>query len=162
MNTQVIIGLLLSVSPIFELRGGLPVVIDYAVQNGLSIWPYFFIVLLLNISVIIFIFIFFDFLHEHFMRIKLYEKFFGRHLKRTQKNAKKLQKKMDKWGYPALMLLVAVPIPGTGAWTGTTIAWVLGLNRIKSFIAIAIGVAIAGLIVLLLSLGLLHGIYQFH
>ncbi len=159
MNTQLIIGLLLTISPIFELRGGLPIVINYAIQNGFSIWPYFFIVLVLNIAVIIFIFIFFDFLHEKFMQLKWYKKVVAGVLRRTQNKAKKVQTRMDKWGYFALMLLVAVPLPGTGAWTGTTVAWILGLDRIKSFIAIAVGVIIAGLIVLLLSLGIINGFY---
>jgi uncharacterized membrane protein len=64
---------------------------------------------------------------------------------------------MEELGYIALMIFVAIPLPGTGAWTGTLIAWTLGLNRLKSFIAIAVGVLIAGLLVLLLSLGVFIG-----
>ena len=61
--------------------------------------------------------------------------------------------KMEVWGYLALTLFVAVPVPGTGAWTGTLVAWVLGLDRWKSIGAISLGVVIAGLIILFTSLG---------
>ena len=57
------------------------------------------------------------------------------------------------------MLLVAVPLPGTGAWTGALIAWVLKLNRLKSFIAISAGIIIAGILVLSASLGFFSGVY---
>ena len=51
METQILIGLLLTMLPVFELRGGLPIIVEYVVRNGLSIWPYFLIVLILNILV---------------------------------------------------------------------------------------------------------------
>jgi len=51
-------------------------------------------------------------------------------------------------------LFVALPLPGTGAWTGSLIAWALNLKRNRSFLAIAFGVLIAGLIVLILTLGI--------
>jgi uncharacterized membrane protein len=89
------------------------------------------------------------------MRIKLYQDFFNRILSKTRKKAKEVEKKIDKFGYLALVLFVAIPLPGTGAWTGAFISWLLGLDRKKSLIAISTGVLIAGLIVLLISLGFL-------
>ena len=80
-------------------------------------------------------------------------------LERIRRKADKLEKKMDNWGFLALALFVAVPLPGTGAWTGTLVAWVLGLERWKSFLAIALGVTIAGLIILFASLGIFIGFY---
>jgi len=154
MDLQILIGLLLTLIPPIELRGGLPVVIEYALRHNVSIWPYFFAVLVLNILLIIFIFGFFDFLHESFMKLGWYKTFIGKRLEKLQKKIDKIEGKMDKWGYFGLMLFVAVPLPGTGAWTGTVAAWVMGLDRLKSFFAIASGVIIAGLLVLLLSLGL--------
>ena len=156
MDTQILIGLLLTVLPVFELRGGLPVIVEYAFRHNVSIWPYFFIVLILNILVILLIFMFFDFLHEIFMNMKWYRVLIGRALKRLQRKADKIHKRMDKWGYLALMFFVAVPLPGTGAWTGTMVAWIIGLDRFKSFIAISAGIIIAGLFVLLFSLGLFN------
>jgi len=155
MDIQILIGLILTVLPFIELRGGLPVIVEYATRNGLSIWPYFVIVLILNILVILLIFMFFDLLHKIFMRLQWYRKVIGKILSRLQKRMDKVQKRMDSWGYLALMLFVAVPLPVTGAWSGSLIAWALGLDRWKSFLAIAAGIVIAGLLVLFASFGLL-------
>src|SRR3989344_8295998 len=128
MDYQIFIGLLLTVLPFFELRGGLPVIIDYVLKNNLSIWPYFLLVLILNILVIFIIFLFLDFLHESFMKFRWYRKVIGKFLNGVQKKAHKVEKSIDAWGYLALMVFVAIPLPGTGAWTGTFISWMLGLN----------------------------------
>jgi len=159
MDIQILLGFILTVLPVSELRGGLPVIVEYTVRNGLSIWPYFLLVLVLNISIILIIFMFFDFLHELLMRTRIYRKIISGVLIRLQKNVDKVQRRMDNWGYLALMLFVAVPLPGTGAWTGTLVAWAMGLNRQKSFVAIALGVIIAGLLILFASLGFFSGIY---
>jgi len=156
MDVQILIGLLLTILPVFELRGGLPLIVEYTARHNLSIWPYFLIVLILNILVILLIFMFFDFLHKIFMHMNWYKVIVERALKRLQKKVDKIEKDMDKWGYFALMFFVAIPLPGTGAWTGTIAAWVMGLDRLKSFIAISAGVVIAGLLVLLFSLGLFN------
>ncbi|MFH1521780.1 MAG: small multi-drug export protein [archaeon] len=159
MDIQILIGLLLTVLPVSELRGGLPIIVEYAVRNGVSVWPYFLIVLILNILIIFLIFMFFDYLHETFMKKKWYRDAIGRMLKRLHKKVGRVRSRMDKWGYFALMFFVAIPLPGTGAWTGTMIAWALGLDRLKSLVAIATGVVIAGLLVLVFSFGLFNGIH---
>jgi uncharacterized membrane protein len=128
-------------------------------KYGVSVWPYFLVVLILNILVIFFIFFFLDFLHKEFMRLKIYKKIIARILNRIQKKADKVEKRLDDLGYVALMLFVAIPLPGTGAWSGTLVAWLLGLDRLKSFIAIALGVIIAGFLILLFSLGLSNWFY---
>ncbi len=154
METQIIIGLILTVLPVFELRVGLPIILEHLTRNDLSIWPYFLIVLILNVLVIFLIFLFLDFFHELFLKSKSYKKVFERVLRKLQRKIAKVEEAK----YLALMLLVAVPLPGTGAWTGTLIAWILGLNRLKSFLAIASGVIIAGFLVLLASLGFFAGV----
>jgi len=70
-----------------------------------------------------------------------------------QKKIDKFERKYQKIGFLALMLLVAIPLPGTGAWTGCIISWVLGLERKKSIMAISAGVMIAGVLILLGMLG---------
>ena len=112
------------------------------------------VVLILNVLLILFVFMFFDFFHEMFMGMKWYRSVVGRALGRMQRKVDKVGRGMDRWGYFALMFFVAVPLPGTGAWTGTIVAWIMGLDRLKSFVTIAAGVIIAGLLVLLLSFGL--------
>ena len=159
MDIQVLIGLLFTIAPIFELRAGLPIIVEYAVRSGLSVWPYFLLVLVVNILMIFVIFLFFDFLHDLFMRTRWYRAVVGRVLSRIQRKIIKIKDDMDKWGYFALMLFVAIPLPGTGVWTGTMAAWAMGLDRWRSFAAIAAGTVIAGLLVLLISLGIFNGFY---
>ncbi len=155
MESQILFGFLLTMLPIFELRGGLPLIVEYTVKNGISVWPYFLIVLILNILTILIVFLFLDFFHEILLNLKSYKKFFEKVLGRIQKKIHKVQETK----YIALMLLVAVPLPGTGAWTGALIAWLLKLNRLKSFIAISAGIIIAGILVLSASLGFFSGVY---
>ena len=54
-----------------------------------------------------------------------------------------------------LILFVGIPLPGTGAWTGSLLAVMLGMNRKKSFICILLGVALAAIIMSILSYGIL-------
>ena len=154
MNKQLLLGLLLTILPISELRIGLPVVIDYALKNSFNIFPLFLLVLALNIGVIFFIFFFLDFLHDKLMKWTFYRKVVDKPLARFRKKAKKFEE--NKRGeFFGLFLLVALPLPGTGAWTGTLISWILGIDRKKSILAISLGVVVAGLIVLFSSIGLL-------
>ena len=64
----------------------------------------------------------------------------------------KKRDKIDKYGIWGLLLFVAIPLPGTGGWTGALLASLLHLDKKKSFGVIAIGVFIAGLIISILSL----------
>ena len=73
-----------------------------------------------------------------------------------QKRVDRIETRLPVYGYFALTLFVAIPLPVTGAWTGTLIAWILGLERTRSKAAIALGVCIAGLIILIASLGVLN------
>lgn len=65
-------------------------------------------------------------------------------------------KQVEKYGVLGLLLFVAVPLPGTGAWTGAILAWLLGLNILSSALAIGLGVVSAGIIVTLASVGVLQ------
>lgn len=142
----------MSVLPVSELRGG----ILYAVLSGINPVTAFLVCTTANMLIIFFIFLFLDFLHDRFMSFFLYRKIFGFWLKKTQKKVDKIEEKIPKYGYFALSLFVAVPLPVTGAWTGCIIAWLLGLDRKKSILAVALGVLIAGIIVLLASLGIVN------
>ncbi len=159
MDTQILIGLLLTILPIFELRGGLPVIVEYCVRNQISVWPYFLIVLILNILLIFFVFLFLDFLHELLMKNRIYRAVVGRFLNKVHHKSEKIKLKMNDWGYLALMFFVAIPLPGTGAWTGAAVAWMMELDRFRSFVAIALGILIAGLLILFLSFGLFSGLH---
>jgi len=160
MDGQLFISIILSFLPIIELRAGLPLVIDYCLKNGLSIGPYFILVVLVNCLAILFVFFFMDFLHVHFMKIRIYKKFMDKYIEKIKQRGQKFEDKEGILLYLALVLFVAIPLPGTGAWTGSLIAWLFGFNRKKSFISISIGVLCAGLIILALSFGFFSLVYK--
>ena len=72
-----------------------------------------------------------------------------------EKKVEEKREQIDKYGYLGLILFVGIPLPGTGAWTGSLIAVMLGLSRKKSFICILVGVIIAAVIMSILSYGIL-------
>lgn len=142
-------------SPFSELRGGIPYLF---VSNGITQLSALEIVALpvmcviANILVILPIWLFLDFLHHKLVGIKLYKKTADFFLTRMHKKSKKLGPRIDRYGYIALALFTAIPLPVTGAWTSSIVAWILALNRRKSFFAIALGVFLAGIIVTIVTL----------
>ena len=68
--------------------------------------------------------------------------------------------KIEKYGYFGLVLFVGIPLPGTGAWTGCLIAALLGMDKKKSFLFTILGVLMAGIIMLILSFGVLGNIIR--
>ncbi|MBT3416626.1 small multi-drug export protein [Candidatus Woesearchaeota archaeon] len=145
---NLIYGIILSALPIAELRGGVPL----AMSSGAPIWMVFILCVLANILIIPVVFFFLDFLHERFMGRRFYRVLFSKIVNRTRK---KIEHRIGtKWEYPALLLLVAIPFPGTGAYAGSLAAWLFKLNRKKSLITIALGVLIAGVLVTFASLGI--------
>ncbi len=126
--------------PISELRGGLP----FALVNGIPwtmAYPY---CVLLNALVGPLAYLFLDTFHRLLYRWRFYARIFDRVVDRARR---KLSGKVERWGIWGVALFVGVPLPITGAWTGTLGAWVLGLSRKRTMLAILIGVTISGLIV---------------
>ncbi len=153
MDLRLLYAIILTIFPGTELRLGLPVAMLYAQDNGISLILIFLLIVLINILLIFFIFFFLDHLHKWLMKFKFYEKFFKAFLKRFQKRVDKFEKRHATLGFLALALFVAIPLPGTGAWSGSLVSWILGLDRKKSILAIALGVSIAGLLIFLGVLG---------
>ena len=73
-----------------------------------------------------------------------YRRLFERFIERARN---KLHEKVERWGWLGVAVFVAIPLPITGAWTGTLGAWVLGVSKRKTMIAVILGVAAAGVIV---------------
>ncbi|MCL6500523.1 MAG: small multi-drug export protein [Candidatus Pacearchaeota archaeon] len=140
-------AMLLSLLPISELRGGIP----YAIASGIDPMSAFVFCFLANILIIIPLFLFLDFIHENLLRLKVYKKGFDFYTKNIRKRKERVEKAYQTYGIIALSIFVALPLPFTGAWTGTVIAWLLNLKRTKSFFAISLGVLIAGIIVTLIT-----------
>jgi uncharacterized membrane protein len=155
MDLRLVYAILLTLAPGTELRLGLPFAILYALDNNIPIILLFFLIILINILLIFIIFFFLDNMHRTLMHLNIYRKTFNFYLERVQRKVDKLEKRYNRLGFYALMLFVAIPLPGTGAWSGCILSWLLGLERKKSLMAIIAGVMIAGALILFGSLGLL-------
>jgi len=156
MDLRFFIALILSFLPVSELRGGLPLAIVYAKAYGIPVFLTFSSVVLVNILAVFIAFYFLDNIHLKLMKIKLYNRFFEKYMKKIRKKTDKFEEKYNALGFLALAVFVGIPLPGTGAWTGVLISWLLDLNRKKSIIVISIGVLMAGIIVLLATLGIIR------
>ena len=137
--------ILLGIVPVSELRGAIP----YAYFNGVPLWLSAVIGVLANALVPFMGFIFLGTLHKILDRWGAYHRLFE---KTVAKARTKVGEKVQKYGLWGLMVFVAVPLPITGAWTGTIGAWVLGLDRKKSILSILLGVLISGTIVTIVIL----------
>ena len=146
-----IIGIILSMLPIAEIRGGIPYAIAGGINPVLALITGFFA----NILIIIPVWFFLDHVHNYLLNIGLYKRASDRVLERMRHKAAHVKKKMEVLEWFALTLFVAVPLPITGAYTGSIVVWLLGLNRKKSFMFISLGVLIAAIIVTLATLGVI-------
>lgn len=144
--------LLISMLPIGELRVAIPV--GMAVYD-LPFWSAFLWSFIGNIIPIFFVIWGLDLLINKFAvhRIYFLNKFFNWLFERTRR---KHTKSFERWQNLALVIFVAIPLPGTGAWTGALIAYVFGIPLKRAFPAIALGVLIAGIIVSLITLGIIN------
>jgi len=153
MISKLFYAILLTIMPVTELRAGLPLAISYALEKNIPISLVFLLIVFVNILIIFFVFFFLDYINKYLIKLKFYNKIFNGFLKRFRKKVDKFEKENGKTWFWALVLFVAVPLPGTGAWSGCLLAWILDLDRKKSILAISLGVLIAGIIVLFGSLG---------
>ena len=152
---QLILAVILTVMPLVELRGGLPVALIEASRAGIPTFPIFLLILFLNILVIFFVFFFLDHLHKFLINYSFYKKFYSSYLKIMQKKMERFEKSHNAIGFLALFLLVAIPLPLTGAYTGSFLSWIFGLDRKKSILAISLGVLFAGLVIYFGTLGII-------
>ena len=155
MFWKILIVFLISMVPLIELRGAIPIAV--AMNLGLPEWLILIIAIIGNILPVPFIYLFARKVLEWGSKAKwkAFKKFCNFCLKKGEKAGEKLLQKAGKYGtFVALFLFVAIPLPGTGAWTGTLAASLLKLDFKKTIISIIAGVLTAGLIMLAVSLGL--------
>ena len=139
-----IITALLALLPISELRGAIP----YGIANGLTpVFTWFYCVLL-NAAVGPLVYIFLSTFHKFLVRFNWYQNIFEKFVEKTRH---KIEGKVKKYGYLGITLFVAIPLPVTGAYTGTLGSWILGLEPKKTFLSVLIGVMISGTIVLVIT-----------
>lgn len=149
-----LIVLLISMVPIVELRGALP----FAIGMGLPTVPSFILCIVGNMIPVPFIFFFARKILEWGADKKYIGKFFTFCLEKGHKGGEKLKEKAGKGLFWALLLFVGIPLPGTGAWTGTLAASILDMDFKKSVFAVIGGVLLAGVIIAVLSLFVKGGI----
>ena len=134
---------LISMVPIVELRGAIPI----AESLDLNVFIYYPVAIIGNMLPVPFIYLFARKILEWGKDKKFTGKFFTWCLQKGEKGGKKMKEKAGKTGtFLALLLFVAIPIPGTGAWVGTLAASLLNIGFKASIIAVTLGVLIAGII----------------
>ena len=139
-----IMTFLISMIPVVELRGGLP----YGILQGLPLPAAACAAILGNMLPVPFILLFiehvFAFLKKNFPKMN---SFIGR----LEKRAEEKQIVVDKYGALGLVLLVAIPLPGTGAWTGSLVAALMRMKRKKAVPLIFLGVVIAAILMTVIT-----------
>ena len=148
MLTKYLYVFFISMVPLLELRGAIPV----GVGLGLPLWSVYIIAIIGNMLPVPFIVFFARKVLEWGSAKPVIGKFFTFCLKKGHKGGEKLKEKAGR-GLPwALLLFVGIPLPGTGAWTGTLAASLLDMDFKSSVLACMGGVLLAGCIMGALSL----------
>lgn len=137
---------LISMIPLLELRGSILVA---GILLQMKFLPTFIAAVIGNMVPIPFILLFIRVIFDWLKKIPRIEKF--PHW--CEKKALKHSDKIEKYGYFGLYLFVAIPLPGTGAWTGSLAAVLFGLDFKKSLSAVFLGVVTAGIIMSIIAFG---------
>lgn len=141
--------LIVSAMPLLELRGGILAAALLDVNPLLA----YVIAIIGNIIPIPFILFFVKGFIKWLSKSKL--KLFNKMANILNDKVKKNKGKIEKYGYIGLILFVGIPLPGTGVWCGSLIAAVLDMDKKKSFACLATGMVIAGIIMMLISYGII-------
>ncbi len=143
-----IITILLAMAPISELRGAIP----YAWSQGISPLIAYIIAVIGNLIPVIPLLLLLGPISRLLRRFKLFDRFFDWWFKHTLRRSKLIEK-YESFG---LILFVMIPLPVTGAWTGSVAAFLLGIRFKFAFPAIVAGVLLAGIIVTLVCFGAIY------
>ena len=147
MLVKYLLVFFISMVPLIELRGAIP----YAIGFGLPLLPSYIIAIIGNMLPMPFIFFFARKVLEWGQDKPVIGKFFSWCLEKGHKGGEKLQQKAGRGLYWALFLFVGIPLPGTGACTGTLAASILDMDFKKSVGAVVSGVVLAGVIMGIVS-----------
>lgn len=138
---------IVSLFPIIELRGAIPL----GAAMGMDIFENYFLSVFGNLLPIPLILVFIKKFIEWMSRSRF--KLFNKIAKWLITKAENRSDKVDKYSLWGLFLFVAIPLPGTGGWTGALIAALMNMRFKKAFLSIAGGIAVAGVIMSLASYG---------
>lgn len=147
-----VIVFIISMLPILELRGGL---LAASILN-LDFVPGYIISILGNTLPIPIVLLFLDKILRWLEKFKVTKKI----VNKLENKILSKKKQIEKYGYIGLLLFVGIPLPGTGAWTGSALAVLLNMNKKKSFLYIMLGIILASIIMSILSYGILGNIIR--
>lgn len=133
-------ALILSLLPIAELRGGIP----FALLSGYPVWSSYIGCVIANFFVGPIVFIFLNTVHRILYHINIYKKLFDWFERRVRRKTTHL---IEKYGFWGITIFVAIPLPVTGAYTGTFAAWLFNVEFKRTMLAVLVGVIISGIIV---------------
>lgn len=145
-----LIILAVSMIPIIELRGSIPIAAALDVVPRISFYEALPFAILGNMIPVPFIILFFKYFLAKFRNVSL----IGPILTRVHNKAVKEADKIKSYAFWGLWIFVAIPCPGTGAWTGAVIASILEMDNKKALFTICLGVLTSGLIMSFISYGL--------
>lgn len=154
MLLKYIVVFLVSMVPFIELRGAVPIGLSTWLGDPIPVVPLYAICIIANMLPVPVIFFFARKVLIWGKDKKIIGKFFTWCYEKGEKGGQKLQAKAGRGLYFALFLFVGIPLPGTGAWTGTLAASFLDMDFKKSIIAVISGVILAGTIMGLASAGI--------
>lgn len=138
--------ILMAMVPVIELRGAIP----FGVAAGISVKQALICAIIGNLIPIPFILLF---LRRVFVWMRKISPGFENLVEKLELRAKRKKGIVDKYEIIGLIILVAIPLPGTGAWTGALVATVLDIRMRRALPAITIGVIIAGILVSVITYG---------
>jgi len=143
---NLIMTFLVSMVPVIELRGAIPL----GVLNGLDVAPALLVAILGNLVPVPFIIIF---IRKIFKWMQGKSEFLANIVHKMEEKADKKKEQVLKYEFWGLLVLVAIPLPGTGAWTGALVAAMLDMQLKRAMPAIVLGVVIAGIVVTIATYG---------
>jgi len=136
---------IISAIPIIELRGSIPFGVNLMGMPWYTVFP---LAIIGNLLPVPFLLLFTEFISKELSRIPVFEKFFTWLFKKTREKSGAIA----QYKHIGLALFVAIPLPGTGAWTGSIAAVLLSMDRKWAVISVTAGVLIAAVIVTMLCL----------
>lgn len=143
---DILLTFLVAMVPVVELRGAIP----FGVVRGLNLWTAIIASVLGNLVPVPFIVLF---IRRIFAWMRAHMPKLDGLVTRMEKKAEKNRAAVEKYAFWGLAILVAIPLPGTGAWTGALVAAMMEMRLKRAFPAIVIGVVIAGVIVSVVTYG---------
>ena len=150
MLKKYLLVFLVSMVPLIELRGGVPI----AVGMGLDYWSALVVCVIGNMLPVPIIYLFARKVLHWGSNKKYIGSFFTYCIEKGERGGSKLQRRAGRGGlFVALLLFVGIPLPGTGAWTGSLIAAMLDMRLKRAVPVITLGVVIAGCIITALTYG---------